>query len=134
MSHSPANDTKRTTASMVTTFAGVMLLTVGVFQVIQGITAVAKDDLYITTLNYSFDLDTTAWGWIHITLGVLAGLTAVGILMNQTWGRLAGVAIGSISAINAFLFLPYYPVWALVIIAFDVFVIWALCFQLTDDY
>ena len=25
-----------------------------------------------------------------------------------------------------FLWLPYYPVWALIIIAFDVFVIWAL--------
>jgi hypothetical protein len=26
-----------------------------------------------------------------------------------------------------FLFIPYYPLWSLLIIALDVFVIWALC-------
>jgi hypothetical protein len=124
--------TKRATASVVATFAGVMLLTAAVFQVLQGISAVAKDDIYVTTLDYAFDLDVTTWGWIHIGLGILGGLIAVGILTNQTWARVAGIAIASISAINSFLFLPYYPVWALVILAFDVFVMWALCFQLTD--
>jgi hypothetical protein len=132
MSTSPADNTKRTTASMATTFAGVMLLTLSIFQIIEAITALAKDDLFVSTLNYTFEIDVSSWGWIHLILGVLGAAIAIGILMNQTWGRLAGIAIASLSAINGFLFMPYYPVWALVIIAFDVFVIWALCFQLTD--
>ena len=116
MSTSPADKTKRTTASMATTFAGVMLLTLSIFQIIEAITALAKDDLFVNTLNYTFEIDVSSWGWIHLILGVLGGV----------------IAIASLSAINGFLFMPYYPVWALVIIAFDVFVIWALCFQLTD--
>ncbi|HCB02892.1 MAG TPA: hypothetical protein DEQ43_01270 [Nocardioides bacterium] len=132
MSTSPADNRKRTTASMVSTFAGVMLLTVSVFEIIQGIAAVAKDDVFVTGINYTFNLDVSGWGWIHIGLGVIGGLIAIGILMGQTWGRLAGIAIATLSAINAFLFLPYNSIWSLIVIAFDVFVIWALCFQLTD--
>jgi hypothetical protein len=36
------------------------------------------------------------------------------------------VIIAAVSIIANFLWLPYYPVWAVVIIAFDLFVIWAL--------
>jgi hypothetical protein len=31
-----------------------------------------------------------------------------------------------ISGIANFLFLPYYPLWSIVVIALDVFIIWAL--------
>jgi hypothetical protein len=31
-----------------------------------------------------------------------------------------------LSAIASFAFIPYYPIWSLLIIALDVFVIWAL--------
>jgi hypothetical protein len=37
-----------------------------------------------------------------------------------------GITVAVLSAIANFLWLPYYPFWALTIIALDVFVIWAL--------
>jgi hypothetical protein len=54
---------------------------------------------------------------------VLAGF---GALKGATWARVVGITLASLSAISNFFFIPYYPVWSIVIIAADVLVIWAL--------
>jgi hypothetical protein len=66
-------------------------------------------------------------------IGAIAVGIAIGILLGQTWGRIAGIAVAGLSALTNFAFLPYTPVWTLVIIAFNAFVIWALCVQLSHD-
>ena len=38
----------------------------------------------------------------------------------------AGVAIVSLSALANFLWIPYYPLWAMTVLALDVAAIWAL--------
>jgi hypothetical protein len=127
------DSTKRMVAYGTTAFAGVMLATVGVFQILQGISAIAKDDIYVSGLNYVYKLNVQGWGWIHLLIGAIAVAVAVGILMGQTWGRIAGIAIAALSALTNFAFLPYTPVWTLIIIAFNGFVIWALCVQVSHD-
>ena len=52
------------------TFAATMLVLIGIFQVIAGLVAIFDDDFYVVTQNYTFDLDTSAWGWIHLIIGV----------------------------------------------------------------
>ena len=37
-----------------------------------------------------------------------------------------GIGLVGLNLIANFLFIPYYPIWSLLIIAVDVFVIWAL--------
>ncbi|MEU9126628.1 hypothetical protein AB0D08_00700 [Kitasatospora sp. NPDC048540] len=108
-------------------FAAVMLLVNGILEIFQGIMAIADDDLFVTTPRYVFRLDLTSWGWIHLVLGVLITLTGLGLLRAATWARIGGIFFASLSAIAAFLSLPYYPLWSLVLLAIDVFVIWALC-------
>jgi hypothetical protein len=108
-------------------FAGVMLLLNAVFQVIAGFAAILEDDFYVVTRNYAFEVDVTAWGWIHLGLGILLGLTGLGIMVGQTWARVVGIGVAVLSAVVNFFFIPYYPVWSLLIIALNVFVIWALC-------
>ena len=39
------------------TFAVVMMIMIGVFQVIAGLVAIFNDDFYVVTQNYTFDLD-----------------------------------------------------------------------------
>lgn len=109
-----------------TIFAAVLLTTVGVFQALEGISAIAKDDVFVTTPNYIFDIDLTAWGWLHLLLGVVAVVVGLSILYGQGWAMIAGILIAMLSALANFMFMPYYPLWALVLIAFDVFVIWSL--------
>lgn len=113
-------------ADGATIFAAVLLTTVGVFQVLEGISAIAKDDVFVSTPDYLFNIDLTAWGWVHLLLGAIAVLVGVSILYGQGWAMIAGIVIAIVSALANFLFLPYYPLWALVVIGFDLFVIWAL--------
>jgi hypothetical protein len=115
----------------VSAFAGVMLATVGIFQVLQGISAIAEDSIYVTGVKYVYELDVTTWGWIHLVLGVIALVVGIGVLAGQVWGQMAGIPIAVIGAIASFAFLPYNPLWALVVLAFNVFVIWALCTQVS---
>jgi hypothetical protein len=126
-------DKTRARASMLTDFAGVMLLVLSAFQILEGITAVAEDDIFVRGISYVYNVDVSTWGWIHIVLGVIGGAVGAGLLTQQSWARIAGIGIASISAINNFLFLPHYPLWSIVLIAFDVFVIWACCIQIGDD-
>lgn len=114
-------------------FAGIMLATLGVFQILEGIAAIAKDDVFVRGVSYTFQFDLTAWGWIHLLLGVVSVLTGIGLLMNQAWANIVGLAIAFLSALSAFGFLPHYPLWSLVILGFDVFIIWALSTELANS-
>ncbi|WP_017933657.1 DUF7144 family membrane protein [Nocardioides sp. Iso805N] len=127
------DDSARGLVSTSTTiFAASMLAIVGACQILQGISAVAKDKIYVSGINYVYQFDVTTWGWIHIVVGALAIAVAVGIIANQTWGRIGGIVIGVIGAVANFMFLPYYPFWSLVLVGFNVLVIWALCVQLSS--
>jgi hypothetical protein len=119
------------TAYVVASFAGVMLLAIAVIQVLQGIAAVANDEVFVKGINYVYKFDVTTWGWIHIVLGGLAIAVALGILADQVWGYVCGVAIGCVGAIANFAWLPYYPLWAIVLIALNVLVVWSLCSQIS---
>ncbi|MDX2918514.1 MULTISPECIES: hypothetical protein [Streptomyces] len=110
-----------------TVFAGVLLFVDGVLGVLKGIAGIASNDVYTRINDYVFKFNVTSWGWIHLILGVVLVLVGLGILKGAAWARGAGVALASLNLIANFMWLPYTPVWAIVTIAIDVFVIWALC-------
>jgi hypothetical protein len=107
-------------------FAGSMLVLIGFVQVIAGLVAIFDDDFYVVARNYTFNLDTSAWGWIHLLLGLLLLFTAFGIFSGRTWASITAIVLAIISAIANFFFIPYYPFWSILVIALDVWVIWAL--------
>jgi hypothetical protein len=120
-------------AAGVSAFAGIVLATISVFQILEAIAALANDTVFVRGLNYTYEFDVTTWGWIHLIIGLVGLGTAAGILAGQTWGGILGILIASISMISNFLFLPYYPFWAITIIAVDVLIIWALCRHIMGD-
>ena len=108
------------------TFAATMAALVGTFQILQGLVAVFNDEFYVVTRNYTFDLDVSAWGWIHVLIGVLMLGVAFGLYARALWAVIGGLAIAMLSALSNFFFIPYYPVWALLLIALDLWIIWSL--------
>ncbi|MGH2790870.1 MAG: DUF7144 family membrane protein [Actinomycetota bacterium] len=109
-----------------TYFAGFVMLMVGTFHAIAGFAGILENEFFVVTRNYAFEFDATAWGWIHLIAGVIVIVAAVGLFSGAVWARTVGVTMAVISAIANFGFIPYYPVWSIVIIALDVAVIWAL--------
>ena len=107
-------------------FAGVMMIMVGSFGLLNGLVALLANEFYVNTPNYLFKFDATRWGWIHLLVGLLVLLAGFAVLAGQTWGRAVGIVLAVFSALANFAFIPYYPFWSLTIIALDVFIIWAL--------
>jgi hypothetical protein len=107
-------------------FAASILLMIGIFQIIAGLVAIFDDDFYVVTRNYTFDLDTTAWGWLHLIIGILMVAIGWSLFSRAAWAGVAAIVIAILSAIDNFFFIPYYPFWSILIIALNVWVIWAL--------
>lgn len=107
-------------------FAGVLMLVEGVLAVLQGISAIARDSVWARIDGYVYRINLTGWGWILIVLGVIAVVTGAGVLKGADWARGVGIGLASLSIIAQFLFLPYLPIWSLIMIGIDFFVIWAL--------
>jgi len=107
-------------------FAAIMMMMAGVFQAIAGLVVIFENEFYVATRNYLFQFDATSWGWIHLIVGLIVAFAGWGLLSGRTWARVVGITVAVLSAITNFLFIPYYPFWALLIITLDVFVIWAV--------
>ena len=123
---------EETWAFGVATFAAVVLVTVSIFEILQAIAAIAEDEVFVTGINYSYSIDVSTWGWIHLTLGIIALAIGFGLLAEQTWARVAGIVVAVLVALANFAWLPYYPLWSMLVIAFSVLVIWALTAQMKE--
>jgi hypothetical protein len=107
-------------------FAGVMLILVGFFHAFTGLAAIIDDEFFVVGPNYAYEFDTTAWGWVHLIFGAILIAAGYGIFQGALWARTVGITLALLSALANFFFIPYQPVWAILIIALDVFVIAAL--------
>ena len=81
-------------------FAGAMLILIGLFDLFMGLAAIIDDKFFVPLPNY--------------------------FIVGATWARVVGIIVAGLSAVANFLFIPHYPIWSLLIIALDVWVIWAL--------
>ena len=109
-----------------TAFAAWMMILIGTFHAIDGLAAIFKDEFFVPVQGYLFKFDATTWGWIHLIVGIVIVLAGVGLFSGAVWARSIGVILAALSAIATFAYLPWYPIWSVVIITLDVFVIWAL--------
>ena len=113
-------------ASGAIIFGATMLTIIGVFQAITGFVAIVDDEFYVVTRNYTFDIDTSVWGWIHLLIGIGLLATGLGLFARSTWAGVTAIFLASLSAIVNFFFIPYYPIWSLLVIGLDIWLIWAL--------
>jgi hypothetical protein len=107
-------------------FTGALMGLVGIFQVIFGITALASAYYTVPSSDLVVDAGYTTWGWVHLILGLVFLATGGGLAFGQPWARVVGVALAALSALAMFTFLPAAPVAATLIIAIDVFLVYAI--------
>ncbi len=106
--------------------AAIILIIGGVCHAMEGVVGLATNEFYVTTQRWIFQFDVTTWGWIHLLVGGIAVFAGVGLFSGKVWARTVGVIVAGVSILVNFAWLPYYPMWSILIIAFDMFVIWAL--------
>ena len=120
--------TRRTSGWAIggTALAAVVMVMLGVWQILVGIAAISKDEIFVANDGYLYSFDLTAWGWIHVIVGALVVVGGAFVAVGRSWARWFAVGLAIVSATTQFFWMPYQPLWSLVIIALDVFVIWAL--------
>ena len=125
---------KNAWAEGVTYFAISLLIVGGILQILQGWAAVTSNQVYAPAPGRAVVMSLTAWGWVHLIIGIVAIAVAIGLFYGQRWARWAGMAIAGLQALAQFLFLPFYESWSIVILALDVAIIWALATYRSDKF
>jgi hypothetical protein len=112
----------------VVRFAGVMLLTLGAFQTMEGLSTLLHEQAYLVSPDgMLIELDPIVWGWSHLILGLLAAADGWGVLRGLMWARVAGVLITAFAALAHFTLLAAAPLWCSILICVELVVIYALC-------
>jgi hypothetical protein len=107
-------------------FAGFILILGGSFMMLAGLGGIINPDAYVVGKDNILKLSTTSWGWWHLIVGAVVCFSGFGVFAGNVLARTVGVIAALISAISAFVWIPIYPVWGIIIIAMDFAVIWAL--------
>lgn len=107
-------------------FAVILMLMSGFFHGIAGLVALFKDTVYVVGTNHLLVADYTAWGWTHLFISLLLIVSALSLLGGRMWGRIVGIAMASLSALANFAFIQAYPLWSIMIIVFDIFIIYSI--------
>lgn len=113
------------TASGWIGFAALMLGLAGVWNIFDGILAVANSRVYTARSTYVFS-DLRTWGWIILVLGILQLVAAFSILSGSQIARWFGVAAAGVNSIGQLFFIPAAPFWALAMFTIDMLVIYGL--------
>lgn len=109
-----------------TVFAAIWMWILGFFHALAGFVGIVEDEILVLGPEYLYQLDVSTWGWIHLILGIVVLLAAFAIFNGSVWARTVGVIVAVVSIVSNFAWLPYHPVWSVLMITAGVFVIWAL--------
>jgi hypothetical protein len=108
-------------------FAGIMLLLLGGFQIIEGLTALFnRTYLLVSSNGLLVTANLAAWGWLHLLIGAVALVAGYGIIVGKRWAQVLGIVLACVSALVNLTYIAAYPLWSMTIIAVDILVIYAL--------
>ena len=103
-----------------------MMWLTGLFLIFAGLVGVFTEEFYPEPPNYLFRFSDEVWGWTQLVTGLLVFFAGAALLSAQLWARILAVVMAGVTILEAFLWLPTYPLWSVIIIAVGVLVIWAL--------
>jgi hypothetical protein len=115
------------------TFAAVLLLIAGTLNIIYGIGALDKANIFTNETRYIFT-NLNTMGWVLIVLGVIQLTGGFSLFAGNTYGRVIGIVGASLGAIGALFSIGgANPWWSLAIFALCVYIIQGLVVLGEDD-
>jgi hypothetical protein len=106
--------------------AGVLMMLTGLYGFLAGLAMILRAPFFVYHGGYLYVWSTHGWGWVELILGAVVFAAGACVLLGMVWARVVGVTLAVLSAVASFMILPYYPIWSIIGIAVDLFVIWAL--------
>jgi hypothetical protein len=126
----PVEAAPRTGVAAGAVLAGVLMMVGGAWDFLTGLGAVLRGGFFVhVNSTYAYHWNVNSWGWTHLALGAVVFAAGIGVLLGMVWARVIGVFLATLGAIAAFLFLPFYPVWSIILVAMYVFIVYALVAQ-----
>jgi hypothetical protein len=108
-------------------FAGVVILMSGLFSAFQGLVALIGPNAYYAVARGSlFVFDVNGWGWWNLIIGIVFVLVGIALLTGAGWARIVAIILAILSAIGQLFLIPVQPWWAVIVIAIDVLIVYAL--------
>jgi hypothetical protein len=106
--------------------AATLMILSGLVTIFVGITGIVRGTFFLVVPNYTYAFGPFGRGVVDLIIGAVILAAGVCLLMGMMWARVVGVALAVINAVANFLFLPFAPLWSIVLIALSIFIIWAL--------
>jgi hypothetical protein len=113
-------------------FAGVMMVILGSLDAIWGLAAIVNDEVVVVGGHGALIFDLTTWGWVQLILGVVVGLTGLGLIVGNEAARVLGIVLLAINAVLQVVWFPAAPLWAFLVIILDVVIIYQLTVNWTE--
>ena len=111
----------------VIAFAATIMFVLGSFQIIEGTLALLDEEYYYASASgLAVQVSYTVWGWLHLIIGTVIVISAVGVFGGRVWGRAVGVLLAFMSAVTNWGFAAANPVWSALMMTLAIVVIWGL--------
>jgi hypothetical protein len=115
------------------TFAAVLLLIAGTLNIVYGIGALDKANIFTNDTRYIFS-NLNTMGWVLIILGVIQLTGGFSLLSGNTYGRVIGLVGASLGAIGALFSIGgNNPWWSLAVFALCIYIIQGLAVLGEDE-
>ena len=109
------------------TFAAVMVVIAGLYNVLSGAAAITESDSVTARVQevlYSIDIKT--WGWFWLIVGVAQLITAILLFSRSTMGAIIAITGALVSASFTVFIIFVAPLWAIAVVALDLGIIWII--------
>ncbi len=104
-------------------FAAIMLLVVGTLNIIYGIGALDDANIFVNDNRFVLS-NLNTLGWVLIILGLIQLTGGFSLMAGNTYGRVIGIAGGTLGAIGALLSIGgNYPWWSLGIFVLCIYIV-----------
>ena len=116
------------------TFAAVMVVIVGLYNVLSGAGAIAESESVTARVNeVLYGIDIKTWGWFWLVVGVAQLITGILLFSRSTIGALMAIFGATVSASFTIFIIFVAPLWAITVLTLDLGIIWIISAN-SDDF
>ena len=114
------------------TFAAIVVVIAGMFNLLSGIAAITENDQVKALNQVLYGIDIQAWGWFWAVIGVAQLITAILLFARSPTGAMLAILGATISATFTIFLIFVAPLWAITVVALDIGIIWAITANIED--